>query len=246
MKTLRKKSLLYFFSLLVASCSPIYYAPNAHNVPLFKEKNELKLSGHYSLGEDVKSVELQTAYSLDTLFAIQLNGMRTIDNEKAFGSYVELALGYYKNLPQNWVFEIYAGFGSGRVNWQYGDSYSNNFGLANPSSSMNFNKIYMQPSIGYSGSSLDFAFSYRIGILSYNSIVLNDIPDGNNYDIYILNGSHLMSEPAVTLRFGEELVKLQVQLGYSKDLQNPAFKYNQDNWNLNIGLRFNLSTKKWF
>jgi len=237
-----------FFTLAVIlsllSCSPIYYAPNAHNVPLFKKKNDLRLSAHYSIGEDVKAIELQTAYAFDSSFAIQLNGMRTIDNEKAYGSYIDVALGHYKNLPNNWVFEVYLGFGSGRVNWQYGDSYSNNIGQNNPSSEVKFNKLFLQPSIGYSTLNFTVAFSYRIGVLSYTSVRVRNAPPSNSYDLQVLNNSHLMSEPALTLRLGEEQIKIQAQLGYSNDLQNESFKYNQDNWNMNFGLYFNIQTKK--
>ncbi len=239
---------LNLFSIIVylaSSCAPIYYAPNAHNVPLFKEKNDLRVSAHYSIGEDIKAIELQTAYAFDSAFSIQLNGMRTIDNEKAYGAYIDVALGHFKPLPNGWVFEIYAGFGSGKVNWQYGDSYSNNFGLDNPRSRVKFSKFFLQPSIGYAGTNLNFAFSYKIGFLSYNNLLTN-IPSDQwmNYDLPLINGSsYLMSEPALTLRLGEELIKLHAQLGYSTNLQNNDFKYNQDNWNLNFGLQFSLNKK---
>jgi len=240
MKTIITQVLIVF---ILASCSPIYYAPNAQNVPLFKEKNDFKISAQYSMGEDMKAIEIQTAYSIDSLFAIQLNGMQTIKNEKANGSYMDLAIGHYKNLPNNWVFEIYVGFGSGTVKWRYGDSYNNNIGLNNPSSKVKFNKLFVQPNIGYASNHFEFAFSYRIGILSYTSITTQDIPATNEFDLNVLNDTHLMSEPALTLRVGGELVKLKAQLGYSVDLNNDDFKYNQDNWNLNFGLKFSLNKR---
>jgi len=240
-----KTILFSFFAFYLASCSPIYYAPNAHNVPLFKKKNDLKIAGHYSIGEDMKAIEVQAAYSFDSLFAFQINGMHTIDNEKANGSYLDFAIGHYKKLPHNWVFEFYVGFGTGVVNWLYGDSYSNYFGLDNPRSRVKLNKLFFQPSIGYAGTNLNFAFSYKIGFLSFNNLSTN-IPSDQwiNYDLPLVNGSsYLMSEPALTLRLGEELIKLHAQLGYSTNLQNNDFKYNQDNWNLNFGLQFSLNKK---
>ena len=103
--------------------------------------------------------------------------------------------------------------------------------------------MFFQPNIGYASRQFDFAFSYRIGVLSYTSVTTQNIPTRNEFDLYVLNDTHLMSEPALTLRVGEELVKLHAQLGYSVDLNNEDFKYNQDNWNLNFGLQFSLNKR---
>lgn len=116
--------------------------------------------------------------------------------------------------------------------------------LTHKVATVKFNKLHIQPSIGYTSYGFDFAFSYRIGIMSYTSISAHIASTNinNSYDLQKIRGSsHAMSEPALTIRFGADKIKLQVQLGYSKDIQNVDFKYNQDNWNLNFGLYFSFS-----
>ena len=66
--------------LLVASCAPVYYAPNAHNVPLFSEKNEATVSASFAIldnPEPMTGTDLQLAIAVSDHVGIMANGMFT-------------------------------------------------------------------------------------------------------------------------------------------------------------------------
>jgi hypothetical protein len=55
------------------SCVHYYYAPNANNVPLFKEKNEERIQLQYSGGNNYGGFDFQSAYAVGKHTAVQLN-----------------------------------------------------------------------------------------------------------------------------------------------------------------------------
>src|SRR5690606_9946370 len=62
-----------FFSM---GCSHYYYVPNGPNVPLFKEKGEIKANVKLSSADDFDGVEAQAAYSVTNHIAIIANYMQ--------------------------------------------------------------------------------------------------------------------------------------------------------------------------
>jgi hypothetical protein len=56
-----------------------------------------------------------------------------------------------------------------------------------------------------------------------------------------INSSSLLVEPALTIRGGWKFVKIQTQLGLSRNLTNPGLM--QEEVNLNVGLYITIATK---
>jgi hypothetical protein len=89
---------------IISDCTHYYYVPNVQNVPLFKEKNEVRLTLAAGEGE-FQWGEIQAAYSVGKNIGIMANchsatGNESIVNfERCSGSYFEGGAGYFK--PQN-------------------------------------------------------------------------------------------------------------------------------------------------
>ena len=85
----------FLLSVLLSSCTHYYYVPNVQNVPLFREKNEFRLSGACGFGDYSKCAEFQVAFSLTDHIAMMTDfmsakGGKVSDNEDwAKGTYFE-------------------------------------------------------------------------------------------------------------------------------------------------------------
>ena len=221
------KTLFLCCSLVyLASCSPIYYAPNAPNAPLFQEKNELSAAASFSWGDEINSIQIQTAYAFDSTMAIQINGMYSIRDENFYGTYLEGGFGFFDNVAKNWALEGYLGFGAGDVYREYQTPSCSTTTRDEQGFKANFNKIFWQPSVGYTSRGFEFAFTYRLSILNFTSVSLTNPsnisthpvnPYCNTNNLNDVRGkSYTLSEPAVTFRLGgDKGIKLQTQVGIS-------------------------------
>ncbi len=242
--------ILFLIIACLSSCAPIYYAPNAPNVPLFQKKNELSAAAAFSWGDEIKSIQIQTAYAFDSSMAIQLNGMYSIRDENFYGTYLEGAFGFFDNVSKKWILEGYIGFGAGNIYREYQTPYCSTTTRAEQGFKATFNKIFFQPSIGYTSKDFEFAFTYRLSVLNFTSVSLtnpsnistqvNAACNTNNLND-VRNKSHSLSEPAVTFRFGGSRgVKLQTQFGASKVLFSREY---EPKIYVNIGLNIKLNMK---
>jgi hypothetical protein len=243
-----------FFAMLFCSCSHYYYVANVQNVPLLKEKNEFRVSGFFGGWDESNCIELQTAYSVSDKVGIMANFMTAwggdvSDNDYGKGSYFDGAIGYYKPIKENWVFEIYGGLGGSTQHHEYSvlhydpssGSISSQYG---GNSSLSFLNIFIQPSIGITFSVFEAAVSTRICRLSYTNIDnystgSDNIPEELNA---IADKSHYFIEPALTLRGGWKNFKVQVQLAYTGYLNSPTL-YFYEEAHLSAGLFFNIPGK---
>src|SRR5687768_11035695 len=69
-------SLLFLvtFSFLFNGCVPVYYASNAHNIPLLKEKHETRLNLGMTVTEDLAGPDVQAAFAAGKNVGIIANG----------------------------------------------------------------------------------------------------------------------------------------------------------------------------
>lgn len=226
MKTTISTLIIGFF---LASCSPLYYAPNAPNVPLFKEKNEIIAAASFSSGDEINSVQVQTAYAVDSMLAIQLNGLFSIRDGNFYGTYAEGTFGYFNNISNNWILSTYFGLGAGNVFREYQTPYCSTTTRAEQGFKANFFKIFLQPSIGYKRRYFEFAFTYKLSILNFTSVSLTNPSNISNHQVNpfcntnnlndVRGVSLILSEPALTFRFGDyKGIKLQTQFGVSNVL----------------------------
>src|SRR5690606_8042261 len=117
---------LYLLLLLVlfASCSNYYYAPNSHNVPLFKSKDEARVDIKGIMGDDFGGGEIQGAYSLADNIGVVVNGIygtggSILNGRRGSGYIGEVGVGYFNEVLPNLVAEIYGGAGVGSVKNRY-------------------------------------------------------------------------------------------------------------------------------
>jgi hypothetical protein len=139
-----KKFFAYLLVLFVlASCSHSYYIPTTANVPLLKEKNEVRATLSGGGGSDISTVDFQAAYSVTNHVAVMTNfmsarGSDEDENSRGNGSCFELGAGYFTALEEKGVFEVYGGFGFSNQRHEY-----NSGGTAD----LSFRKFFLQPSI---------------------------------------------------------------------------------------------------
>lgn len=85
--------LILLLVFLFSSCVHNYYVPHVQNVPLFKNKGELQLSGHFGGGTFTSGFDLQTALSLtDNLKTEYLKFLEELETADNFISLIMLNL----------------------------------------------------------------------------------------------------------------------------------------------------------
>lgn len=220
-------------------CSPRYYSPNTQNVPLLSEKGELNLSA----SGNANQFEFQGAYAVTDGFAIQANGglfvPKDADNgDGGRGKFIEIGAGYFTPVAENFVFELYGLAGSGSV-----ENDLRSRATTDPATtgkiSANVFRYGIQPNFGFKSKYFTAAVSSRIVGLNYSNVEGSLIYDGVNQQTYLRdNSSNFLIEPALTLRGGVDMVKLQLQIGHSFNLSNSNFR--QDNTYATVGLNFRL------
>ncbi len=234
---------LFFLAvfLIITECTPYYYAPNMHNVPLFQGKNEFRLDFSGSTGQEYSGYEVQTAIAPTDNFGIMLNGFKVkkednYDNRWGKGYLIEGAIGTFLPVDKHSIFEFYGGMGYGSVENGYNDQSS---------SILNFNRFFIQPSIGFTSNYFDMAISSKLCGLKYNNIKLHGNIESDDLENITYINQHpfsILFEPAFTLRCGWKYLKIQFQMGFSKNLSNPELK--QEKLNMNLGLYLNFKSGK--
>ena len=180
--TMKKSiSVIVLFVIILTGCTHYYYAPNVQNVPLFTGKNEFRLSGQFGytvwdlieLGDQQTTcIDLQSAYSLTNNIGLMINYMtaheKHRDEESTIsdygrGNYFEGAIGYYKPVSSNGIFEIYGGVGTSGQHHQYTNSVYNESSQkyvtqVAGTSDLTFMKLFVQPSVGFKLNTSGVAF----------------------------------------------------------------------------------------
>lgn len=234
-----KRNLIFtinIISFLSVSCVTSYYTPSAHHVPLFQDKGEFSVQGTVNTNG---LLDGEIAYAITNNVAIMggisLNGSKEISNfEKASGSHLNLAVGYFTPLVgKNTMFQLYGGMERGGYNYSYKTIDRLNF-LGNGNYSISymdvgtanyaFNKFYLMPSFGYTHQIFDFAFSLRMAHLSFAKVE-NNVTKQNTYAYKTVEGlrdigNSILFEPAITWRVGWENLKWQTQVGWSVNASN--------------------------
>ncbi len=199
---------------ILSSCTRYYYMPATHSVPLFTRQGDLKLSAGAGCGESTYSFDMQGAYSILDHFSVSVGCMGIgSQEEKLFnepdGLSFDAAAGLYLPLSKGIVFETYGGIGGYNQHNQSGGS--NN---AYPSD-VTAMRLFLQPDVGYVSRKFEIAFSSRITKLNFTK-VKQDLVAGTNDYIRLTQISrdkmYTLVEPAITVRFGGEDLKFQVQL----------------------------------
>lgn len=237
--------------VLLNACVTCTYAPNAQNVPLFKEKNDANVSTAFRFGLLAIGCDLQGAYAITDHLGVMANysyftgrestGVYGDEYSDSYKSHLgEFGLGYYLPFKNKMVFETYAGFGRNKISQKYYVNYGTT------TLSLGSSSYFIQPAIGFYHKNIEFAISTRFKIVNFNKgqfdTWLGQDPNGNSY-YGQANHVAFLVEPAFTFRGGGEHVKFQVQAGFSVYSGNSGL-VTYDPININIGLIFNIHGKK--
>ena len=249
--------LLICVLLIFPGCSHYYYAPNAANIPLFKEKNTFKAKVGFS-SDDYRGADIQIAYSASKNIGIMVNTFfagkteQVLDNintsatheESGKGSYIEVGAGYYKPLGEHkvWIFETYVGAGIGGENHTYASSQA---------AKLHLTKIFIQPSFGYSSKRghFEFGVSSRFSGLNLkiheSSLTFQtNQTEKQNLDSISLHPSSFLWEPSFIIAAGGKYVKFYLQLTSSNNLNNPYLAMDGGNISLGIKIIFKNNPAK--
>lgn len=178
------RSLILISALFFVSCSTIYI-PNSQNVPLFEEKNQASIQTSFALGDQSSGLDIQGAVSVTNHVAVMTNAYFGKDFEDDPYNNFEVGAGYFTKLGDSrGIFEVYGGWGMGGSKGGFKElrEYYEN------------NHFFVQPNIGGRFGNVDLAFSTRINYVLWKEF------------------SEVFFEPALTVRFGWEKVKFQVQM----------------------------------
>lgn len=234
--------LLLMMTLVIASCSPTYYIPNPQNVPLISQQGE----SSFTLALATRQINLQGGYGISKKFAVKANGYLTTEkssntNIVESSKLIEIGAGYFKALPNKFVFEAYgiAGIGSIKNQYNYPSEQAPNYSNGIGQLTANTFRFGIEPTIGYKSKNFSAAFSTRFVNLKFSDIKGDLIYKSENQINYLkANASNSLFEPVLTLRAGAEYVKLQLQHGYSFNLSNRDFRQNSGFFS--IGINVNL------
>lgn len=222
--------------ILLQACVPMYYAPNAHNVPLLKEKHELRINAGLTAVEDASGPEIQAAYAITDHLGLMIQGAYLKGGNydtswEGEGKIAEIGMGYFKSLGNNMVAEVYGGAGFATITNQRYEAFD-----------LRFAKPFIQPTFGFNSKYFEFAFSPKIALVHYKEpLILAEeyVIDANGIGNYITTKQQqtfFAVEPAITIRAGWKFIKLQGQPGWS--FQDIPYSRKVS---FNMGLSFNLA-----
>jgi len=210
---------LIFISILLSftSCQTMYL-PNMQNVPVFQKKGDIKVNLNLN-NYQVAWAPLNKA-GLFVNGYYKKRGIFHIDDGKTYDykvdSYlIEAGLGTFWKFENHSV-EIYAGGGKGYGDIQFGMSPR---GMGGGLS--HYNKIFIQPVIGFGNGPWKFCFSARISFLNfYDFVEYFTDPWQQIYDPTIESNTPFFIEPAFTLSRNINLFRIKGQLQYSIASEN--------------------------
>jgi len=223
------KCFFWFVILVCFSCSPAYI-PNMVNTPLLSNKGEFNASA--AIG--TSNFDPQLSYAASQHVGIVANGSfanRTSDSTDNFHKHtiVELGAGYYTKIGENSRFEVYGGYGFGKVDGQF------TFLGTKSINDARFNKIFVQPAIGATTDFFDGSLATRFSLINMNLTDPN-YTGKNKFSLFI--------EPVVTAKFGYKNVKLIWQFGISISTKKEAeLQYKYQPIIMSIGLQLNFGKK---
>jgi hypothetical protein len=232
---LKQKLIFFCIGLVIVfqSCAPAYI-PNRINTPMFKNAGEF--TGEFSVGQS--GFDPQIAAAVTDHLAVMANGSFALPNSNSADTisynrhaFFEGGLGYYQKLDEKRFFEIFGGFGRGNV-----ETYWEN-GILSAQVKSNYNRFFVQPTVGMSNQFVDLGFTNRFVLLQMNV-------ENKYQDEYAVNNFDYFWEPAFTFRVGGKNVKFSTQIGFSIPInQLPTNTYDRKWFLASVGMQMRLNRK---
>ncbi|MDD4150901.1 MAG: hypothetical protein PHE33_12825 [Bacteroidales bacterium] len=204
---------------ILNSCAPLY-VPNVVNAPMLREKEELNVSGH--LG--ISGFDAQGAYAVTDNFALMVNGSYLNSTSDSTSNYhkhifVEAGIGYYKPIKKHFIFDVYGGYGIGKI-------HAFSTGLFSAYSNTYVNRFFVQPSFGFTSSYFEAAITPRSVVVFANDKTKP------------MTGFFI--EPTLILKAGAPNLKFVAQLGLSFLINKYENDFDYQPFIVSIGLQYSL------
>jgi hypothetical protein len=227
-----KQILLIFISVLLFNGCAVYY-PQTTDIPLIKEKKELRVDGGISLFPAINGT---VSYGLTDKIAVQVSGNLMLAaahySKPLFQYLINGAVGYYKYNPtNNWTKELYVGFGNGYSTDYYWDDYHSGTLLGN------YQIYYVQGNIGRRGIKhkfFEYAFGLKLGLINSHLSVQDVYTFINQRDEQKHNELGAFIEPAISIKLGGERLMFNIKPSfcYIRKIINTINRYNYTDQNL--------------
>lgn len=232
---------------LAISCTPAVYFPSLRNVPMPKEKGELKITGSVGSGKNI-----QAAYAPTTHLVLTGNfvSAKFFDNDSLSRDHqsVDIGIGYFINRKE-YVYDFSLSYGKGKG--QTKDTESNGWFLPPiPGNSelyieksLEYTKYQLQASIGQNkGSQLQGSLISRATLIHIHS--LKQVIDGEESSIS--NKTKLFWEPAILINLVPDTLPIYFTFQAGLNLSNDHLSsLNQPlvSFGFGVGLQFNMLSK---
>jgi hypothetical protein len=221
-------ALVLLASLAASACSPRYYAPNTHNLPLLTRAGDF--SGAFTFG--ASRGELQGAYAFTDRVAVLANASAfdEADDEQGDGGQggiVDVGVGYVTPFADRFHFSVFGLVGGGTVENHFPSTVSSNPGTTGILEA-DLSRFGVQPAIAFESTYFEAIASTRILGLRYSDVTGSLVFD-NTDQVQSLRSqsSHTLLEPAITVRGGFETWKVQLQLGWSFNKGHSDFRQEE-------------------
>jgi hypothetical protein len=230
-----KKALLFILVVsLLFSCSSFVYYPNGANAPLLEKKNDLQLG----LGIKGAGGYVRSAYAITDHLGVQVNINYLNVNDPDVGTdrrnsnyYAEAAVGYFKQLQNNFILEAYVGYGHG------GCSSIDPVEVASDIIDSKHIKIYAQVDAGFKWKYFNFGLALREAYVNvYQTEINGSVSHTPQMDFFF--------EPIFFVGLGFEKVKLNAQVGFSDSQFDAIINYAPFIVSLGFEAKFSLTKPK--
>jgi len=195
--------------------------PNTINTPLLTNNGEIQVA----LNAGLSGFDPQATYAISDNIGVMLNGSfadRTSDSSDNFHKhrFLEIAPGYYQTIGNSGRFEVFGGYGFGRLQAEYESLWMSR-------SDVNSNRIFLQPTIGAVTDIFDGSLSTRFVLVTLHE------DDTRN--------SGLFFEPVLTGKLGYKNIKGIMQFGLSLPLNSDEIQFEFQPLLFSIGLQFTIN-----
>ena len=172
----------------------VAYYPQAVDIPLIKEKGDLRIDGGFATPSFPFYVHGTVSYGLTNVMATQVYGSLDF-----YGRYcIQGAVGFFKKFESENIIEFYGGYRHGNT-FKFDVNFNNHLAFA-------------QFNIGKTNQgklNMDYGLGLRSGYLRVN---FEEYLFGGNNTPHSANG--LVIEPSVFFRFGNEEKKIGFKINY--------------------------------
>ena len=213
--------------LFLTSCASYY--PQVVDIPLIKEKGDVKINAGYFFApslDDEFNLGVHSTISGGVTDILAVQAYTSIDFILRW--HLQCALGLFKGFENNAVIELYSGWGFGtggmwNVNMDYYNLYFAQF---------NFGKS----DVG--SKKIDYGLGLKGGFVAVDYSKYNDF-----YVDKVLTNNSWIVEPSLFLRFGGEKIKMNIMLNYMWANNIPETYYFPLSFGMGLNFRIGKNNK---